>query len=333
MVSNPLLFAELSNLLLDSLLSLLPSRLGSPVLLGLGLPLLLGLLGGSTLDLLEGVLPDGGVGLGVQVLNAISLDVIIDVLLELALVALLVVISEGLHVLGDVATEDVLAESLGVELLGLDIETGETVLRVGNEDATVRGTLQDTEDTGTSGGAGKTDIKEGLEGAALLTIDLGGLGQGVLAIGLLDTSEALVKTKLLEDTAGDQETGSVGSGPVGKTVLDAVGLQLMGVGGSEDLVAGDLRGDDLADDVAVGEADDQSVLGRAVLVLGLGDQTLTGVVVGLAGSSALVLGLEAAGNEEKVSDTRTTVPMPRGSCSFYSPEVSAALDHLVERLS
>ena len=36
------------------------------------------------------------------------------------------------------------------------------------------------------------------------------------------------------------------------------------------------------------------MLGSIVLVLGLGDEALAGVVVGLAGLSALVLGLEAA---------------------------------------
>jgi hypothetical protein len=38
--------------------------------------------------------------------------------------------------------------------------------------------------------------------------------------------------------------------------------------------------DNLADDVLVGEANDEAVLGRIVLVLGLGDQPLTGIVVG-----------------------------------------------------
>jgi hypothetical protein len=46
-----------------------------------------------------------------------------------------------------------------------------------------------------------------------------------------------------------------------------------------------------SDDVPVGEADDQTVLGGTVLVLGLGDQPLAGIVVGLALSAALVLDL------------------------------------------
>ena len=38
----------------------------------------------------------------------------------------------------------------------------------------------------------------------------------------------------------------------------------------------------LADDVLVGEADDETVLGRIVLVLGLGNQPLARIVVGYA---------------------------------------------------
>lgn len=67
----------------------------------------------------------------------------------------------------------------------------------------------------------------------------------------------------------------------------------MGVGGHEDLVTTNLRADDLSDDVAVGEADDKSVLGRTILVLGLGNQALAGIVVGLSLPPALVLDLEA----------------------------------------
>jgi hypothetical protein len=59
----------------------------------------------------------------------------------------------------------------------------------------------------------------------------------------------------------------------------------------EHLVTTNLRGDDLSDDVAVGEADDKAVLGRIVLVLGLGGQALAGIVVGLALATALVLDL------------------------------------------
>ena len=246
--------------------------------------MVLGLLLASLIILLPGVLADLLVGFLVKLLKTVGLDVIVNVAGELGLVALLVIIGEGLHVLSDVTGEDVLAEGLGVELLALNVVTGETVLGVRNKETTVRCTLHGTEDTGTGGGAGETDIKEDLEGAALLTVDLDGLGDVVLTIGLLDTGEVLVELKLLENTAGEQKTGGVSGRPVGQTVGDAVRLELVGVRGHEDLVAGDLGGNDLGDDVLVGEADDEAVLGRIVLVLRLGDQPLTGIVIGCAGS-------------------------------------------------
>jgi hypothetical protein len=289
---------ELCDLLLDALLLLGLAELGAPVLLGLGLPLLLGLLVVALL-LLPWVLTDLLVGILVQLLETVSLNVVVDVAAELGLVALLIVVGESLHVLGNVTGEDVLAEGLGIELLAFDVVTGEAVLRVRNEDTTVRAALHGTEDTGTGGGAGETDVQEDLEGAALLTVDLGGLSEGELTVGLLDTDEVLVHLELLEHTAGEQKTGGVGGRPVGQAVGDTVGLELVGTAflladashtvpwqsmdvlcGHEDLVTTNLGVDDLADDVLVGEADDEAVLGRIVLVLGLGDQPLTSVVVG-----------------------------------------------------
>jgi hypothetical protein len=50
----------------------------------------------------------------------------------------------------------------------------------------------------------------------------------------------------------------------------------------------------LHDNIAVCEADDETVLWRIVLVLGLGDEALAGIVIGLSDTTALVLGLVAA---------------------------------------
>ena len=71
----------------------------------------------------------------------------------------------------------------------------------------------------------------------------------------------------------------------------------MGIGSAEDLVATKLRSDNLADDVSVGESNDKTIFGRVVFVLGLSNEALASVVVGLACSSALVLGLEAAAEQ------------------------------------
>lgn len=303
-------------------------QLVGAVLLALGLPLLLGLLGTGTLNLLEGVLTDGGVSVAVELLDLASLNAVLDVLAELAVVALLIIIGKTLHVLGDVTTVDVLAEGIDVELLSLLVVAGEAALGVGDEDTTVGGTLHGGEDTGTGGGTGKTDIKENLEGTAGALVGLGGLSDGVLAISLLDTGELLVKAELLQGTAGKEQTGGVGGSPVGQTVLDAIGLELVGVGGGENLVTGELRVDDLGDDVAVGEADHQAVLGGVVLVLGLGDQTLTGVVISLSLTATAVLGLVAA-------ILKLACVAVENSSFFLEkclPEVRAALDKLVEGL-
>lgn len=290
----PHLAGKSLDLLLHTLLPLGVCELLLLVLQRLSLPLLLRLLLALALRLLEWVLADLLVRILVELLETIGLNLIVDVSVELGLVALLVVVGEGLHVLSDVTAEDVLAEGLGVELLGLNVETGEALLGVRDVEATVGGTLHRTENAGTGASAGKTNIEEGLEWAAGLAIDIGGLGDGEFAVSLLHTLEGLVELELGERAAGKEQTGAVGSGPVGETVGDAVCLQLVRVRSGEDLVSGELRGDDLADDVLVGEADDQAVLWRIVLVLGLGDEALAGVVVGLSGAATSVLHLVTA---------------------------------------
>jgi len=213
--------------------------------------------------------------------------------LELRLVSLLIIIGKGLHVLSNVTTEDVFAQGLSIELLGLNVVTWEAVLGVGDENATVGSTLHGPEDTGTSGSTVKTNIEESLEWSSLAVLT--SLSERVLSIGLLNTLEILIHAELLENTTSDQKTGAVCGSPVGETVFDAIGLEFVGVGSAENLVARDLGGHDLHDNVAVGEADDETVLGRIVLVLGLGDEALASIVIGLSDTTAFVLGLVAAG--------------------------------------
>lgn len=61
----------------------------------------------------------------------------------------------------------------------------------------------------------------------------------------------------------------------------------------------------MADDVTIGEADDETVLGSIILVLGLGDEAFAGVVVGFALSTTLVFGLVAATLQSTQLPTRT----------------------------
>ncbi len=66
--------------------------------------------------------------------------------------------------------------------------------------------------------------------------------------------------------------------PVGETVAYAIAGELLGRRGAEDKVTLEARIDDLYDDLLVGEADDEAVLGCVVLVLRLCDEALAGVV-------------------------------------------------------
>ena len=77
-------------------------------------------------------------------------------------------------------------------------------------------------------------------------------------------------------------------------MVDTIALELVSVGCTKNLVASYLRGDNLADDITIREADDEAVFGGIVLVLGLGDEALTSVVIGLAGAATFVLDLVSA---------------------------------------
>lgn len=133
-------------------------------------------------------------------------------------------------------THDVLLEGVGVELLGLGVETGESVLGVGDEDTSVRGSLHGTEDSVSGRGSLETNVEEALEGSgSVLLVEL--LGEDESSIGLGDTLVLVGEVKLDEGSSSAEETGSVGGRPVGETVGDTVSGKLLGSGGSEDKVS------------------------------------------------------------------------------------------------
>lgn len=118
---------------------------------------------------------------------------------------------------------------------------------MGDQKTTIGGTLHGTENTGTGGGAVKTNVEVGLEGAAHLAVNFSSLGELELAVNLLNTLESLIKLQLGKSAASQEKTSGISSSPVGKTVLDAVEGKLVGIGSGEDLVTNNLGGDDLAD--------------------------------------------------------------------------------------
>lgn len=163
------------------------------------------------------------------------------------------------------STEDVLLEDLSVQLLALHVVSGESLLGVGDEDSTIGGTLHGTKETVTGGSPLETDIEVGLEWSwGILVVQLLGEDKGTVGVG--DTLVLVGEAELGEGTTSDKEAGGVGSGPVGETVCDAVLGKLVGTGSGENKVTLETSVDDLADDVLVGETDNETVLGGVAKV-------------------------------------------------------------------
>jgi hypothetical protein len=229
-------------------------------------------------ELSSRVFTDSFVSFSIHILNLIRGDTSLDESRELLLVTFLIFFFEVFHVFSDVNTVDVVTEEFIIVGLGLDIETRETVTVVGDEDTTIGSTLHGTEDTSTSGGTSETDIEESLERTRSI---LSSFDQLNGTIGLSETFVLVSKTELGKSTTGKEETSSISRSPVGQTTLDTVTGKFVSIGSREDEITLELGVDDLANNILVGETDDQSVLGRVVLVLGLNDESLTSIVVGL----------------------------------------------------
>lgn len=100
-------------------------------------------------------------------------------------------------------------------------------------------------------------------------LGLTSLGELELSGGFDNTLVLVGKTKLGQSSSSNKETGSVGRGPVGKTVLDTELGELLGRSVNQDDISLELGVDNLADDLSVGDSDDQSVFGRSVLHINL----------------------------------------------------------------
>jgi len=205
------------------------------------------------------------------------------------------VVSVLLGVVGAVGLallDDLLASLSGGGLLLLEVVAGEALGVVGHVDAAVNCTLEGTEDSVAGGGSHEADVEESAEGS-LLFVDasLGAVDIEEFTVGSLNTLVETVKLEVLEESAGNEETGGVGGGVVGEAGLESESLELLGVSLSEDSIALDGGVDDLHDDAAVGSSDAQSVLLGVVLVLVLLDESSSGLVVSLSLASASELDL------------------------------------------
>lgn len=231
---------------------------------------------------------DGGVALLVHSLDTGVSDTVGNVLGELSLVSILIISLKSLHVVGNVETHDVL--SVDISVVFTISKSWESLSAVWDVQTTIDGSLEGTEKLGTSSGSLETNVQETLEGS-WLSVDI--LDVVLSTSGFLDSGVDAVQLKLLEQTSGKQETSGVGGGVVGQTDLDTISWQLVGVGVADAHVTLDASIGDLACDVLVGEADDESVFWSVVLALVLDDQALTGIVVSLCLSTSLVLDLKS----------------------------------------
>lgn len=173
---------------------------------------------------------------------------------------LVVFLFQTLHVLRNVSSEDVFLQYLRVQRLIFRIIARESLVRVGDEDATIAGSLERTKDSRASRCALEASIQVCLEWAGGVLI-VEGLSHAHLAGGFLHTFIFVREIEPGECSAGDEEAGSIGSSPVGETVIDAVAGEFFGASGSKDKISLQTSVDYLANNLLVGEADNKTVLG------------------------------------------------------------------------
>lgn len=233
---------------------------------------------------------DSVVALLVHGLESLAVDAGLDVLRELLGVGLLVVLLQLLHVLSDVATENVFAVGFGVEVVLLVIVAWESLGGVWDVEATVDGSLEGAEDLVAGGGSGETGVQEASEWTWAI---IGWLHVVLVTIDLLLTLVELVELHLLQQSSREEKTGAVVSSVVLESDGDAELGELVGVGGADDNVTAHSRVDDLADDISVGGSYDKSVFWGVELVLVLSAEASSGLVVGLAFLSSSEFWLES----------------------------------------
>ena len=228
----------------------------------------------------EGFLPTGELSLETSgVLSLEQIVVLLDMDTENVLsVVVSVEVSLGLFFL---LVSDFLSFSNNFDLL--ITEAGESLLVMGNVEATVAGALHCSEDFVSGGGADETNIEVSLEWASLILVVLNVVE---LSISLGHSLEDSVDLLVFEKSSGEEEAGGVGGSVVGKTASDTVVGELFRVSGSDGHITLDGGVNDLGEDASVSEADDHSVLLGVVLVLVVDDESLTSVVVGLSLSSS-----------------------------------------------
>src|SRR5512142_230954 len=217
------------------------------------------------------------VGFFVDFFKIISTDSQLDVTAELAFEAFFIILLQGAHVIGNMLTEDMGTVNISVEALSFSGVTGETLNGVRDVQTTIDSTLHGTEDTGTSGGTSQTNIQITTESTGTV---IDGFNVVFFTGDFSATTIQRVQAQFVQDTAGNQQTGTVSGSVVGQTNLNTVFGQFMGVGSAYNAITFNAGEGNLYGDVLVGQTYNQTVFGCVVLVLVLEDQAFTGIVIG-----------------------------------------------------
>lgn len=152
----------------------------------------------------------------------------------------------------------------------------------------INGTLHSAEDPSTGRCTRQTNIQEATERSWPI---IDGLHQIFLARDISTPTVQRLQAQLVQNTTSDQQAGAIGGRIVSETNLDTITRQLMRVGGTHNAISLDAGIRDLTSDVAVADADNQTIFRGVILVLVLEDETLTGLVIGFTLTTPLKLNL------------------------------------------
>jgi hypothetical protein len=220
---------------------------------------------------------DSFVAFFVHGFHGFTVNTVFDVLTELLAVSFFVVLLELGHVLSDVATEDVFAVGFGVEFVFLGIVTWKSFGRVRNIKSTVDGSLEGTENFVTGGGSGETGVQKASEWTWTF---VGWFNVVFISVDFFLSFVDGIELHLGEKSSGEEETGAVVSGVVGEAGLDSEFRELVGVSGTDNNISAHPWVGDLADDIPVGGSDDQPIFRGVELVLVLGTEASSCLVIG-----------------------------------------------------
>jgi hypothetical protein len=303
---------ETGLLLLDAVLSGGQTQLGSvPCLLLAGLGA--GLLDGGRAS------SDGFVHLLVESFHVLRVNTVLDVLAELARVGLFVVLLELVHVLADVATEDVLAVRLGVEFVGIGVVAWESLGGMWDVQTAVNGALESTEHLVTGGGSSQTSVQEASEWTWTFVV---GFDVVLVTVNFGLTDVGFVELHLVQQSSSQEKAGAVVRGVVGEADVESELFELVSVGGADDNVASHSGVGYLADNIPVGASDNQAVFWRVELILVLSAEASSRLVVGLTVASASVFWLKSLEVSLVLLDLNQAVGSVLSSILIFSGHVS-----------